>query len=155
MMLRDRLRSNRPICRIDVSAFVSVLTALLFLFMVYRVFTYSPEGGHRSTLPRAVNSRELAQANREDALIVAVFHDGRIFFDTGQVMPDDLPAKLREKVRAGAPPIVFISVDSRARYREVATVLDSIRSSGLVHVAFMTQKPRLAADEEFSWDPVE
>lgn len=135
-MLRDRLRSNRRICRVDFSAFTCFLVALATLLL-----WMTPAGFHDGTpitLPGTASAVALLDARREDALQVAILRDGKIFFDRQQIGPAELPSRLRERVRAGAPKKVYIRADARARYRTVMAVLDGIRSAGLSDVAFIT-----------------
>jgi biopolymer transport protein ExbD len=140
-MLRERLRSNRRICRIDFSAFVAVLVALATLLAWAMPMGY-PGHGVSVYLPKAANAVELLGAHREDALLVSILRDGSVFFDTQRVYPDELPAKLQDRVRSGAPGKVYIKADGRVHYATVKDVLDSIGSAGLSYVAFVTDRKR-------------
>jgi biopolymer transport protein ExbD len=135
-MLHDRLRSNRRICRVDFAAFTSFLVALATL-LVWAM----PAGFHDGvpiTPPSTASAIALWRARREDALQVLILRDAKIFFDRRQIRPEELPSRLQERIRAGAPRKVYIRADARVRYRTVMAVLDDIRSAGLSDIAFIT-----------------
>ena len=136
-MLRDRLRSNRRICRIDFSAFAAILVALATLLAWGTPADYHPHGPFVN-LPKTANEISLWGARREDALQVVIPRDGKIFFGARQVSAEELPVMLRQGVRNGAPKKVYIRADARVRYRTVIAVLDGIRSARLSDIAFVT-----------------
>ena len=76
-------------------------------------------------------------ANREDALLVAVERNGRIWLDTDQITPEQLPAKIRERLSRGAERRVYIKADARSKYGLVVEVLRSVRSAGIENIAFL------------------
>jgi biopolymer transport protein TolR len=140
-MLRASFRPDRRICRIDFSAFVAIITAVLTL-LVWATPTGFPHDGVFVELPKSSHALDLSGARRDDALLIAVFRDGQVFLDSQRIAPEDLTNKLLARLHAGAPRAVFIRADARARYRAIASVLDSIRSAGLTNVAFVTEQQR-------------
>jgi len=76
-------------------------------------------------------------ANREDALVIAVQRDGRIWIDQDRVMLEDLPAKIRERLVGGAERKVYLKVDRAAKYGVVISVLDVVRSAGVENIGFL------------------
>jgi len=67
-------------------------------------------------------------ANREDALLVVVERDGRVWFGSYPINPSVLPTRIREAMSHGAKCKVYIRADARAKYSAVAEVLDRVRS---------------------------
>jgi biopolymer transport protein TolR len=55
-------------------------------------------------------------ALKEDALIVAVERDGRVFVSRDGTSLADLPGKIREGLSRGAQNKVYIKADARAKY---------------------------------------
>jgi len=86
----------------------------------------------------------MSSEQTDDALLIAIMRDGRVFFDTQSVSPVELVADLQDRVRAGAPRKVYIKADARVHYRVVKGVLDNVSSAGLTNVVFITQ-PRSAS----------
>ena len=123
---------------IDVSAFLAIQLAILFLFLgeatsvdVRRPMADLPTVDHPSSMP---------DANREDALTVTVTRDGHVYFRTQQVMFKDLPNQIRLALKEGARPRVFVHADTRAKYGDVAAVIDQVRQAGIQHVGIITSQ---------------
>lgn len=91
-------------------------------------------------LANVSNPKNITEADREDALVVAITRNGEIWFATDQITPENLPAAIRDRVRTGAERRVYIKADMRARYGAVARVLDGIRAAGIEQVAFIVDK---------------
>jgi biopolymer transport protein TolR len=141
--VRKPHRSAKFICRIDVTPLAAVMFALVAMFLLpAMVVIDSPrDAAHVAIdLAKASNSTDLREALREDALLVAVQRDGRIWFDRDQVTPEHLPAAIRERVNHGAERKVYIRADARAKYGAVLPVLDSVRSAGVENIAFVLEQ---------------
>lgn len=137
MRKRDR---NKLICRIDVTGFLSIQVALLAAFMAAAAFDVHPRP---VDLFKAHHSIPMAKADREDALIIAVMRDGKVYFDTVPIRSaDELCAQLQDRMRNGSQRRVYIRADLRARYRNVAEVLDQVHQAGIENVAFITEPAR-------------
>jgi biopolymer transport protein TolR len=123
---------------IDVSAFLAIQLAILFLFLgemtpvdVRRPAADLPTVDHASSMP---------DANREDALTVTVTRDGHVYFRTQQVLLKEVPNLIRQALRKGARPTVFVNADTRAKYGDVAAVLDQVRQAGVANVGIITEQ---------------
>jgi biopolymer transport protein ExbD len=120
----------------DASGFVSILLALLVMFMVRTV--YEKHSVVPVQLPGSVNATRMGGAAREDALVISIERDGKIFLGTAQILPDDVTSRLKDALTKGAEKKVYIKADSRAHYRAVAKVLDSVRAAGVESIGFLT-----------------
>jgi biopolymer transport protein TolR len=124
-----------------MTVFSGVVLVLLFVFM-----TITPVCTLHSRPIELTNTSHaipMPGADREDALIVAIQRDGKIFFDTTQVGREDLAVRIRDRVGRGAPGTVYVKADARARYRNVAEVVDSVRATGMTSVVFLTERRRV------------
>jgi biopolymer transport protein TolR len=136
---RSKSRSNQLICYINMTGLVSIMLTLLFMFMVIR----SNEHPHRGVivdLAKVNHSKTLVHADAEDALAIGVLRDGKVFFRTDLVRPEDLPVRIRDAIAHGAENKVYIRADARARFVSVKDVLDAVRASGVENVAFLTEQ---------------
>src|SRR5258708_31356610 len=96
---------------INVTPMVDVMLVLLIIFMV---ITPMLQKGTPVNLVQATNPITMPDADKEDALIVAVTREGKNYFDTEQGFPEErtqkvknplsLPPNKKEVVRAAAPP---------------------------------------------------
>lgn len=141
-MHEERSNATKLICRIDVTAFLSVLLVLLFIFMFD---IYQPDLPPGVDLPRVSHPVLMRGANREDAMLVEVQRDGSIWLGNDRMSLGQLPTKIDEAVRHGSERKVYLRVDARAWYGTVAEVLSAVRSAGVENIAFLVderKKPR-------------
>lgn len=119
-----------------MTVFAGVVLALLVILMVI------PQPVHHTWPPLAKTDHAIPMpgAYREDALIVAVLRDGKMFFDNSQTDPEQLPARIKERLSQGAPGMVYIKADRRARYRSVAKAVDGIRAAGMQEFVLLTEQ---------------
>ena len=132
-----RRDQNKLLCRIDLWGFVSVMLALVIMFM-------SRTWGHdlpRGTvdLVRIHHSTLMPSALREDSLHIKVQRTGDIYFGDLHISRDELPDRIRDGVKNGAEKKVYISADARARYQAVEEVLNQVRLAGVENVCFLAE----------------
>jgi biopolymer transport protein ExbD/biopolymer transport protein TolR len=84
----------------------------------------------------------MPDADKEDALIVAVMRDGRVYFDTQQVGPEELTNKVKERVQNRVNKTVYVKADARAKYKSVVDVVDDVRSAGVDQLGLLTEQRR-------------
>lgn len=134
-MLKKSIK-RRPV--IELSALAAVLLVLLFAFMIRS--TYTPDLPRNTVdLVKADHPVALPGAVREDAIHITVQRDGRIYFGDQQIPSSQLAAKLRDAVKNGAEPRLYIQADPHAKYGAVSQVLNVVRSAGIEDVSFVTQ----------------
>jgi biopolymer transport protein ExbD len=90
-MLSNRANSLKPICKIDVTAFASVMVFLVALMMFVRPSTHHGVG---VDLPRVNHPVNMRDANREYAVLVAIMNDGKVFFGDEHVTAEQLTDKI-------------------------------------------------------------
>lgn len=124
---------------INVTPMVDVMLVLLIIFMV---ITPMLQRGQSVDLAKTNNPIQMPDADKEDALIVAVMRDGRIFFDTQQVGPEQLTDKVKERVQGRVDKRVYVKADARAKYKAVVEVVDNVRSAGVDQLGLLTEQRR-------------
>ena len=122
---------------INVTPMVDVMLVLLIIFMV---ITPMLQKGVSVDLAKTDNPVSMADADKEDALLIAVNHQGKIFFGTDQVTADQLTEKVKDRLATKADKRVFIKADARAKYGSVVEVVDNIRSAGVDQVGLLTEQ---------------
>jgi biopolymer transport protein TolR len=122
---------------INVTPMVDVMLVLLIIFMV---ITPMLQKGVTVDLAKAQNPIQMPDADKEDALIVAVMRDGKIFFDTQQVTADELTQKVKDRVSSRANKTVYVKADARAKYKAVVDVVDNVRSAGVDQLGLLTEQ---------------
>jgi biopolymer transport protein ExbD len=125
---------------INVTPMVDVMLVLLIIFMV---ITPMLQKSMTVELAKAQNPINMPDADKEDALIVAVTSDGKIYFDTQQILnPGDLTQKVKDRVANRVNKEVFVKADARAKYKNVVDVVDNVRSAGVDQLGLLTEQRR-------------
>jgi biopolymer transport protein ExbD len=122
---------------INVTPMVDVMLVLLIIFMV---ITPMLQRGVPVDLAKTVNPIQMPDADKEDALIVAVQRDGKVFFDTAQVSPEALTDKIKDRIANRVDKKVYVRADARARYKAVVEVVDDVRSAGVSELGLLTEQ---------------
>jgi len=129
----DKVNSN-----INVTPMVDVMLVLLIIFMVV-----TPMLQHGIPVDRAKtnNPEPMTDADKEDALLVAVARDGSIYFGTERVAdPANLIDKVKTRLSSSKDKRVFVNVDRRAKYKNVVDVVDNVRAAGVDELGLLTEQ---------------
>ena len=122
---------------INVTPMVDVMLVLLIIFMV---ITPMLNNKVNVNLPTADAATVMDNANKEDAVIVAVTRDGRVFLGSNQMTIDDLGPKIADKLKNKTDKEVYMRADERANYGKVMDAIDGIRSAGVSQLGLLTEK---------------
>ena len=68
---------------------------------------------------------------RKTPSLVAITHDGKVYFGSDQINPDDLTSKVKDRIANKTTSASSFNADARARYGKVVEVVDDIRSAGV------------------------
>jgi biopolymer transport protein ExbD/biopolymer transport protein TolR len=91
-------------------------------------------------LSRTRNPIDMKEADRDDAVLVAVTRDGQYFLGQDRVVIDDLAAKINDLLATRLERKVFVKSDFRAKYGDVVRLVDSIRAAGVDQVGLLTER---------------
>jgi biopolymer transport protein ExbD/biopolymer transport protein TolR len=124
---------------INVTPMVDVMLVLLIIFMV---ITPMLNNKVNVELPIANAAVIMDNANKEDAVTVAVTRDGRTYLGGDQVNLDDLSAKISAKLenKPEGEKEVYLRADVRANYGKVMDTVDQIRAAGVSQLGLLTDK---------------
>jgi biopolymer transport protein TolR len=135
LVIRDegkKVNSN-----INVTPMVDVMLVLLIVFMV---ITPMLQKGRSVDLAKTNNPMQMPDAEKEDALLVAITRDNKVFFGNDQVAPESLTDKVKSRLENKTDKRVFIKSDARAKYGTVVQVVDNVRSAGVDQVGLLTEQ---------------
>ncbi len=127
-------RKRAPMSEINVTPLVDVMLVLLIIFMVTAPLLVA---GVPINLP---DSRAKALDQGEKPVQISLDTDGRLFIDTKEVQPADLPARLSAIKSSGNAqgPQVYLRADRGLDYGDVMRVMGEINRAGLTRVALVT-----------------
>lgn len=137
MSLAKRDEGKKVNSNINVTPMVDVMLVLLIIFMV---ITPMLNNKVNVDLPKADAAVVMEDANKEDAVTVAVTRDGRVFLGGDQVTLDDMGSKISAKLENKTNKEVFFRGDMRANYGKVMDAVDGIRSAGVSQLGLLTEK---------------
>jgi biopolymer transport protein ExbD len=128
-----------PVSDINVTPMVDVMLVVLIIFMV---ITPMLNKGANVDLARARNPIVMADADKEDAVIVAITRDGQVFLSPGlqKTNAEDLAPKVKDLLADKPNKIVYIRADARAKYERVEDVVDNLRAGGVDDVGLLTEQ---------------
>jgi biopolymer transport protein ExbD len=122
---------------INVTPMADVMLVLLIIFMV---ITPMLQKGQSVDLARTRNPVDMKEADRDDAVLVAVTRDGKFWLNQDRVNIDDLAAKVNDLLATRLEKTVFVKSDFRAKYGDVVQVIDGIRNAGVDRVGLLTER---------------
>jgi biopolymer transport protein TolR len=122
---------------INVTPMVDVMLVLLIIFMV---ITPMLQQKVQIDMAQVVNPTAMPDADKEDAIVVAVTRDGRIYLGQNPVDPSQLGSQVRDKLAEKTDKTIFIRADARAQFKVVEDAIDDVRTAGVETVDLLTQK---------------
>jgi len=119
---------------------VPMADIMLVLLIIFMVITPMLQKGVSVDLVRTQNPRSMPDADREDAVVVAITRDGKIFLGSDATQLGDLVTKVQERIANRVDKTVYIKSDARAKYERVVTVVDEVRSAGVDQLGLLTDR---------------
>ena len=122
---------------INVTPMVDVMLVLLIIFMV---ITPMLQNKVSVDMAKVDNPTAMPDADKEDAIVVAITRDGGVFLGQDKIGVSELGARVRDKLADKPGKTIFIRADARAQYRAVEDAIDAVRTAGVEDVGLLTQK---------------
>jgi biopolymer transport protein TolR len=113
---------------------------MLVLLIIFMVVTPMLQPGIPVDLAKVTNPIDMPNADKDDAVIVAISRDGTVFLGHTMTAMDDISSRVRDRISVNLDKTVFIKSDARAKYGDVVRVVDRVRSSGVDSVGLLTDK---------------
>src|SRR6204780_4855227 len=98
---------------INVTPMVDVMLVLLIIFMVV---TPMLQKGVSVDMAKAENPRDMQDADKDDAVIVAVTRDGKIYLGNTAIAKEDITGQIKDRIQNRLDKTVYVKSDSRAKY---------------------------------------
>jgi len=113
---------------------------MLVLLIIFMVVTPMLQKGTPVDMARVQNPEDLADADKDDAVIVAVTRDGYLFLGNTRTELDVVSSQVRDLISGRMDKTVYIRSDARAKYGDVVKLVDEVRSAGVDNVGLLTDK---------------
>ena len=122
---------------INVTPMVDVMLVLLIIFMV---ITPMLQNKVQIDMAKVDNATAMPDADKDDAIVVAVTRDGGVFLGQDKVDPSVLGSMVQEKLADKTDKTIYFRADARAQYRAVEDAIDNVRPAGVDEIGLLTQK---------------
>jgi biopolymer transport protein ExbD len=113
---------------------------MLVLLIIFMVVTPLLSKGVSVDMARVPNPIDLPDADKDDAILVAVTRDGTIYLGSTKVGLEDLQTHVKDALANRVDKTVFVRSDARAKFGQVKAAVDEVRAAGVDNVGLLTQK---------------
>jgi biopolymer transport protein TolR len=140
MALAKRNEGAKISSDINVTPMVDVMLVLLIIFMVV---TPMLQKGISVDMAPVNNPEQMPDADKEDALLVSITRDGKVYFGSDQIQDvDNLTGKVKDRLANKQDKRVYVKADMRARFGSVVKVVDSVRAAGVDDLGLLTDQKK-------------
>ena len=140
MALAKRDEGSKVNSNINVTPMVDVMLVLLIIFMVVTPLLQKDVS---VDLARVNNPEKMSDADKEDAVVVAITRQGDIFLGRDIVKdPSQLTNLVKDKIAKRVDKRVYVRADARAKYKSVVEVVDNVRAAGVDDLGLITDQKR-------------
>ena len=133
MIGRHRGQGHFEATHIDMVPMVDCIMVLLIFLMISSAFVSDP--GIEVQKPDVSGT----QAGDQNALLIAIAADDRIYFDGQEIRPDQVAALVKQAA-IGRSPALIIRADRAASHGAFSTVYAEAKRAGIEHVQFATAR---------------
>jgi biopolymer transport protein ExbD/biopolymer transport protein TolR len=137
MAIAVRNEGSKVSSNINVTPMVDVMLVLLIIFMV---ITPMLQNKVAVDMAKVDNPIAMPDADKEDAIVVAVTRDGGVFLGQDKIAVTELGARVTEKLADKPGKTIYVRADARAQFRAVEDAIDAVRTAGVDDVGLLTQK---------------
>ena len=123
--------TQTSLSEINMVPFIDVVLVLLIIFMITAPILQS---GIEVDVPKTRTVREIT----EQRLVVTIDKNQRVYLGSDPVKVVDLPDKIKKQQKHPGD-AVFLRADETVPFGAFASVIDSLRQSGVANISIVTQ----------------
>ena len=113
---------------------------MLVLLIIFMVVTPMLQKTHQVDMASVNNAQDMKDADKDDAIVVAVTRDGSLFLGNNKIAKEEITGQIKDRIANKLDKRVYVKSDARAKYGDVVAVVDEIRSAGVDNVGLETEK---------------
>jgi len=117
---------------------------MLVLLIIFMVVTPMLQKTTPVDLAMTNNAHEMQDADKDDAIVVAITRDGSIYLKNTRTAKESLTDQIKDLISTRLDKTVYVKSDARAKYGDVVAVVDEIRSAGVDQLGLLTEKAQKA-----------
>ena len=132
----------KPVAGAQVSApnVVPMADIMLVLLIIFMVVTPMLQKTHQVDLAPTNNAHDMKDADKDDAVVVAVTRDGTLYLQNNRISKENITNEVKDQIANRLDKTVYVKADARAKYGDVVAVVDEIRSAGVDQLGLLTEK---------------
>src|ERR1700687_550616 len=119
---------------------IPIADIMLVLLIIFMVITPMLQKDISVDMVQANNPRDMKDADKDDAIVVAITRDGKIYLGNTPMSKEDITGQVKDRIATPLDKTVYVKSDSRAKYGTVVEVVDEIRSAGVDQLGLLTEK---------------
>jgi biopolymer transport protein ExbD/biopolymer transport protein TolR len=135
--MASKLKMAGPVSDINVTPMADVMLVLLIIFMV---ITPMLQKGVSVDMAKVANPRQMPDADKEDAVVLAVTRDGKVYLGSSPIPLGEVTAMVRDRISSKLDKTVYVKSDARSKYGDVVQVVDNVRAAGVDALGLLTEK---------------
>ena len=117
---------------------------MLVLLIIFMVVTPMLQKGVSVDMAKVNNAEDMQNADKDDAVILAVTRDGKMYLGSKQVVLSEITTAVKDQIANRLDKTVFVRSDARAKYGDVVKAVDEVRSAGVDNLGLLTEKNQKA-----------
>lgn len=125
------------VSEINVVPMCDIMLVMLIIFMVV---TPMLQKGFSVDMARVENFRQMPDADKEDAVVIAVTRDGKLYLGTNPLAMDQVTTRVKDLIANKLDKTVYVKSDARAKYGDVVGVVENVRAAGVDSLGLLTEK---------------
>jgi biopolymer transport protein TolR len=135
--------ARRGLGRSSVSADINVTPMadiMLVLLIIFMITTPLLQSGITVNLPKAKNPLDAPEADAQDAIVIALNREGRLYLKKSPISDNDLYEYLGQRYSGGEiNRTIFLKADSALPYGRVVEIVDGCRRVGVDRIGLMAE----------------
>ena len=113
---------------------------MLVLLIIFMVVTPMLQKGVSVDMAKVNNAEDMQNADKDDAIILAVTRDGKMYLGSKAIALDQITTAVKDLLANRIDKTVFVRSDARAKYGEVVKAVDEVRAAGVDNLGLLTEK---------------
>src|SRR5207247_10782192 len=91
-------------------------------------------------LTKAQNPRDMADADKDDAVVIAVTRDGSLFIGSTKVQPDEITPKVKDMISNRVDKTVYLKSEANGKFGDVVKVVDNVRAAVVASLGLLAER---------------
>src|SRR5277367_1372778 len=118
--------SYKPVAGPQMAApnVIPMADIMLVLLIIFMVVTPMLQKTHQVDLATVNDARDMKDADRDDAIVVAVTRDGSLYMGNTKINKEEITGQSKDRLANKLDKTVYVKSDARAKYGDVVSTVD-------------------------------